>query len=387
MTEKILIIDDDLDTLRLVGLMLQKEGYQIVAAHNGKQGLLKAQEETPDLVLLDVMMPEMDGYEVARRLRQNPETAGAPILMFTAKAQLDDKVTGFDAGADDYLTKPTHPTELHAHVKALLARTVKTEKEEIELMDQRAFAVGVVSVRGGLGVSSISLNLASYLSSLGGEETILAELIPGMGSIGRELGFTSFDEVTKLLEGQPEDITKEKVKETVVEHASGLQLLLASEQPKDMVLLGSAVLQVATVFSRLRSMTDYLITDFGAGLPPVSQVLLPQCDQVVVVVEASSNSLAQAKRLLENLVNLGVESERIIVVLNNRMSSDKILSMSQAKERIGFPVSVTITPAPELFFQAARQNTTAILHQPESVTAQQFQKMGAIIVENKAKKK
>ena len=387
MTEKILIIDDDLDTLRLVGLMLQKEGYQIVAAHNGKQGLLKAQEETPDLVLLDVMMPEMDGYEVARRLRQNPETAGAPILMFTAKAQLDDKVTGFDAGADDYLTKPTHPTELHAHVKALLARTVKTEKEEIELMDQRAFAVGVVSVRGGLGVSSISLNLASYLSSLGGEETILAELIPGMGSIGRELGFTSFDEVTKLLEGQPEDITKEKVKETVVEHDSGLQLLLASEQPKDMVLLGSAVLQVATVFSRLRSMTDYLITDFGAGLPPVSQVLLPQCDQVVVVVEASSNSLAQAKRLLENLVNLGVESERIIVVLNNRMSSDKILSMSQAKERIGFPVSVTFTPAPELFFQAARQNTTAILHQPESVTAQQFQKMGAIIVENKAKKK
>ena len=68
------------------------------------------------------MMPDMDGYEVTRRLRKNPATATTPILMFTAKTQLDDKVTGFEVGADDYLTKPTHPTELQAHVKALLAR-------------------------------------------------------------------------------------------------------------------------------------------------------------------------------------------------------------------------------------------------------------------------
>src|SRR5512147_1612208 len=122
MSEKILIIDDDLDTLRLVGLMLQRQGYQISAATNGSQGLAKAFEERPDLILLDVMMPDMDGYEVTRRLRKNPATLATPILMFTAKTQLDDKVTGFEVGADDYLTKPTHPTELLAHVKALLAR-------------------------------------------------------------------------------------------------------------------------------------------------------------------------------------------------------------------------------------------------------------------------
>jgi DNA-binding response OmpR family regulator len=109
MPEKILIIDDDVDTLRLVGLMLQRQGYQISAAPNGSQGLTKALEERPDLILLDVMMPDMDGYEVTRRLRKNPATATIPILMFTAKTQLDDKVTGFEVGADDYLTKPTHP--------------------------------------------------------------------------------------------------------------------------------------------------------------------------------------------------------------------------------------------------------------------------------------
>ena len=112
MSEKILIVDDDLDTLRLVGLMLQRQGYQISAATNGQQGLDKAFEEDPDLILLDVMMPDMDGYEVTRRLRQNPATAKTPILMFTAKTQLDDKVVGFEVGANDYLTKPTHPSEL-----------------------------------------------------------------------------------------------------------------------------------------------------------------------------------------------------------------------------------------------------------------------------------
>ena len=119
MSEKILIIDDDLDTLRLVGLMLQRQGYQISAATNGQQGLEKAFEEDPDLILLDVMMPDMDGYEVTRRLRQNPSTLQTPILMFTAKTQLDDKVIGFEVGANDYLTKPTHPSELQARVKAI----------------------------------------------------------------------------------------------------------------------------------------------------------------------------------------------------------------------------------------------------------------------------
>src|SRR5688572_4374337 len=129
MAERILIVDDDVDTLRLVGIMLQRQGYQIIAASNGTQGLEKALEEKPDLILLDVMMPDMDGYEVTRRLRKNPDTSSTPILMFTAKTQLDDKVTGFEVGADDYLTKPTHPTELQSHVKALLERTaaIKTD--------------------------------------------------------------------------------------------------------------------------------------------------------------------------------------------------------------------------------------------------------------------
>lgn len=186
MAEKILIVDDDVDTLRLVGLMLQRQGYEISAASNGSQGLAKALEERPDLILLDVMMPDMDGYEVTRRLRKNPVTVAIPILMFTAKTQLDDKVTGFEVGADDYLTKPTHPTELQSHVKALLARAVHKEPKDIVTAspEQHGYVIGVLSARGGLGVSSLAANLAAGIFTRTQSDVILAELTPGQGAFG-----------------------------------------------------------------------------------------------------------------------------------------------------------------------------------------------------------
>ena len=135
MTEKILIIDDDVDTLKLVGLMLERHGYEIVVASNGALGIERAKEDTPQLILLDIMMPDMDGYEVTRRLRADPALAHIPIIMFTAKTMVDDKVAGFEAGVDDYLTKPTHPAELTAHIKAVLGRATQTQiaKPEISL--------------------------------------------------------------------------------------------------------------------------------------------------------------------------------------------------------------------------------------------------------------
>ena len=173
-------------------------------------------------------------------------------------------------------------------------------------------------------------------------------------------------------------------KKALLEHDSGLQLLPASEQPKDMKL-SNAISQSKAIFSHLRSITNYLIADFGAGLPSLSQALLPQCDQIMVVIEGFSNSIAHSKILIENLLELGIEEKQIILVLNNRMRSDMLLSLNQVKETIDFPIAVTLTPAPELFFQAINLNTTAILHEPESMTNQQFKKMVEIISENKAK--
>lgn len=130
MEKKILIIEDDPATLRLVDYSLKQEGYQTITATNGLDGIRKALSELPDLVILDVMLPGMDGFEICYRLRSEPSTEKLPILMFSAKAQEIDKETGARVGADDYLTKPSAPAEIIAHVEKLLS-TKRIAREKV----------------------------------------------------------------------------------------------------------------------------------------------------------------------------------------------------------------------------------------------------------------
>ncbi len=384
MAEKILIVDDDVDTLRLVGLMLQRQGYQISAATNGQQGLGKAVEELPDLILLDVMMPDMDGYEVTRQLRQNSLTAGIPILMFTAKTQLDDKVTGFEVGADDYLTKPTHPSELQAHVKALLTRTASREKKStVEEGSQRAYTIGVLAVRGGLGVSTISMNLAAGLFSRTQAEVALAEMVPGKGTLGLDLGLAGQKALVKFLSSAPSEITRERVKIALIPHISGVKLLLASDHPSDVHLI-SQVAQYEAIFEKLAALTRYVVLDLDSGLPPFSQKLLPECDDTVIVLEGVPNTILHTKALIEDLVKLGVKKERISVALNNRVRSDTQLPATVVQDKLGHPITVTLTPAPELLTQATRMQTAAILCQPDGVTSKQIMKLADHLIQNEA---
>jgi diguanylate cyclase (GGDEF)-like protein len=122
MPETILVVDDDPDIARFVEVNLRSAGYEVSVAGDGEEALQKADDLHPDLVLLDVMMPRIDGFEVAQRLRKNPKTANTSIIMLTAKALSTDKVLGLTAGADDYIIKPFDPIELLARVKGTLRR-------------------------------------------------------------------------------------------------------------------------------------------------------------------------------------------------------------------------------------------------------------------------
>ncbi|MBI5842046.1 MAG: response regulator [Chloroflexi bacterium] len=381
MAEKILIIDDDLDTLRLVGLMLQRQGYQISAATNGEQGLTKALEERPDLILLDVMMPDMDGYEVTRRLRKNPATVSTPILMFTAKTQLDDKVTGFEVGADDYLTKPTHPTELQAHVKALLARAVPKDTEiTTATLEQHGFVIGVLGPRGGLGVSSIAANLAASLFTRSQADVILAELTPGQGTLGLDLGAPNQKSLTEILQGSPVEVTREKVQASLSPHSSGLKLLLASENPRE-VALTSKVNNYEVLVTRLAALARFVVLDLGVGLPLFVQKILPMCHERIVVLEGAPNTIQQSKFLIDEISAMGINRKGIIAVLNNRVRSEAQMPWGQVQDRLGHSISITLTPAPELFLQAARMQTPAVVCQPTNITSQQFLKIADLILE------
>lgn len=120
---RILIIEDELAMRTALADLLAHEGHHVITAHNGEVGLAKAASENPDIVLLDVMMPKLDGFEVATQLRRLGSKV--PILMLTAKSQIDDRVRGLDAGADDYLVKPFSTDELLARVRALLRRAIR----------------------------------------------------------------------------------------------------------------------------------------------------------------------------------------------------------------------------------------------------------------------
>jgi DNA-binding response OmpR family regulator len=120
MAKRILLIEDDPSVLRAISYMLEKEGYDVLTAMNGLVGLRKAKEENPDLLVLDVMLPGIDGFEVCHRLRAESQTAQLPILMLSAKGQAADKATGLQVGADEYLTKPVERSVLLSKIEALL---------------------------------------------------------------------------------------------------------------------------------------------------------------------------------------------------------------------------------------------------------------------------
>jgi CheY-like chemotaxis protein/MinD-like ATPase involved in chromosome partitioning or flagellar assembly len=380
MSEKILIIDDDLDTLRLVGLMLQRQGYQISAATNGQQGLDKAFEENPNLILLDVMMPDMDGYEVTRRLRRNTATMETPVLMFTAKTQLDEKVIGFEVGANDYLTKPTHPSELQARVRTLLAHA-SDKKESDRIGVRRGYVIGVLGPRGGLGTTTMAVNLAAALHSRTKSDVIIAEMMPGQGALSLEMGASHPTGLADLLSlNKLNEITSDQVREALVGHPSGLKFLLASDRPRDMHLINQTA-NYEILVKRLKGLARFVVLDLGVGIQPFAEKILPACDELLIVIEGIPNTIIRATALIDDLAALGFSKKKIHVVLNNRQRSDTILPSSQVQTKLGHNILSTLTPAPELFVQATRMQIPAVVCQPDSLTTRQIMKLVDFITE------
>ena len=139
---RILVVDDEPDAIELIRFNLKASGYEVLTAEDGEEALAKARKFAPDMILLDVMLPEIDGLEVCKILRRDPATASLPIIMLTAKASEIDRVLGLEFGADDYVTKPFSPRELMLRVRNLLKRK-ESSKEEVERFQVRDIELDV----------------------------------------------------------------------------------------------------------------------------------------------------------------------------------------------------------------------------------------------------
>ena len=142
MSARILVVDDILPNVKLLEAKLKNEYYDVICAYSGAEALEKIKNEKPDMVLLDVMMPEMDGFEVCRRIKENPETEHIPVVMVTALTDTADRVNGLEAGADDFLTKPVNDTALFSRVRSLVR--LKMTMDEWRARENTATALGVI---------------------------------------------------------------------------------------------------------------------------------------------------------------------------------------------------------------------------------------------------
>jgi CheY-like chemotaxis protein/MinD-like ATPase involved in chromosome partitioning or flagellar assembly len=370
MADKILIVDDDIDSLKLIGLMLQRHGYEVVAANAGNQALSKATSEHPSLIILDVMMPDMDGYEVCRRLRANPETKAIPIIMFTAKTLVDDKVAGFEAGADDYLTKPTHPAELASRVKGILARNTTPKKAE----PVKGTTIGVIGTKGGVGTTTIALNLATAFQ-LSGENAIVADFQLGTGSLGLFIGFGQSSGMANVLSKPANEIRPSAIEPELVTHQSGLRALLSSARPKES-LMSYPIDAALSVIRSLKTMGRPIVFDLGRGLNSTVSRLQRDLDFVVLVVEPNPVGLTMARELLHELEPPGnAPTGRIHIVIVNRAPTNVQTPWHEVENALGHELRAIISPAPDPMFQAMKANVPLVVHQPNSVVSGQLMKL------------
>ena len=374
MAPKILIVDDDVDTLRMVGIMLERQGYEILAASGGVQGLAMAKAEKPDMILLDLMMPDMDGVEVTRQLRADPQTQQILIIMFTAKSQVDDKVEGFDAGADDYLTKPAQPKELVAHVKALLARAQRSPSvaTPVRELGPRGKLVGVIAAKGGVGVTTIAVNLGIGLVTKHRKSVILTDFRPGAGTMGLETGLPSLPGINQLLQIQPAEITAQSVEAALVSHPSNARFLLSSPEPQDALYL-TYVDHFAAIAYYLAHLSAVTVLDLGSLVTPINEKVLPSCNEVLVVLEPVAQTILQTRYLIDYLHKTGFEDDHITTVLVNRVRAGVQLALGQVQDHLERKVDVIFTAAPDIVNQAQLENTPMLLvKQVENVSTQQI---------------
>ena len=299
---KVLVVDDDLNIQRVLVFTLKQEGFEVLVASDGEAGVELARTGEPELILMDVAMPKLDGYAATQRIRQG-ERAGArvPIIMLTSEADVGERVKGLRAGADDDIVKPFHPLELIARIRALLARSGAGTREgsvDHATLGRLGLFYGA---KGGVGTTTIAINSGICLTQEFKRRTLLidANLQFGDLRVFLDLGLESASIVNAINEP---DLDTELFKKLVVRHHSALDLLLAPTSPEaaDIVVerqrsdpgLLSNVLGIA------RRLYDYTLIDMAKSIDDFNLQLFDEADVIWVVMTADLSCLKNVQLVL-----------------------------------------------------------------------------------------
>ena len=312
MAAKILVVDDDPNVQRLLQYTLKQEGYDVVAATDGAEGFRMWGSESPDLILLDVMLPKLDGYQVATKIRTEEGATGhVPIIMLTAEREVEQKVRGLRAGADDYLVKPFHPAELMARIKSLLARFAPRDVLLARPPLGRVHAF--YGAKGGVGTTTIAINAAIALHRELGRKVCLVDgnLQFGDHRVFLDLGLDR-KSIVDIMTAPTIDV--DLVRQVLVKHDSGIDLLLAPPSPETAEHVTPA--HMPQIIDALASLYDYVLIDIDKRLDDMSLGIIEASETVFVVMTADLSCLKNVRLVLETVSHLGYDSSKVQLVLN-----------------------------------------------------------------------
>lgn len=371
MASKILIVDDEPHALKVLGLTLHRAGYEVVGALNGPEALDKISQSKPDLVILDVMMPEMNGFEVCQRIRATPETRHLPVIMLTALAGVDDKLAGFNAGVDDYVAKPVSMKELLARVKALLARTSRVAPTIPPPSKARTLAF--IGVKGGVGTTTLAVNTA-IAATQQGIATTLVDLHSQGGAVASQLGHHPRNTLNTLLKLEPEAVEASLVQNCILSHRTGLQILPAmlgpTEQPHELTEK-----HLNKILNYLANQADLLILDLEPVLNPLTQMLLRRANRMVLVAEPDSIALRMTRGWLGALDTLGIGGNLAGAVMVHHGKADTAYSKSELEEALGRELLALIVPAPEMCLYANKIGVPMLLQERDTLIEAQLKSL------------
>jgi CheY-like chemotaxis protein len=299
MTQTILLIEDDPLGARLAELVLRSEGYEVINAHNGLEALKIAQSTPPDLILLDLMLPGLDGFEVLNRLRADPKTADTPVVVVSSKSQPADKQMAAKVGANDYLTKPYHKNELLDVVRSLLSARP-------EQAPKRGTCVLLVGPRGGE-ATPVALGIGLALAGKG-QSTTLVDLRPLSTEHSAFLGVAACP-------APPASSDPERVRKMVaqaVRHPSGLRLLNNLEGGGEAGQIVPA--DVQALCDLLLADGDFVLVDLPLYPVDVLSQAANRCALVLLVTQGDPASLAASRSALVLMERAGVGKGRTRVV-------------------------------------------------------------------------
>ena len=286
MSAKILVVDDTELNLKMVGAILLKDGYEVITARSGNEALELIKVSPPALAILDVMMPDMDGYTLCNRLRENSITAKIPIIILTALSGVEDKIKAFDSGADDFLAKPFEPQELRARVKVLLRRV--SENKSVQTSEVSGKVIAVFSLRGGVGVSMLSSNLAVSLSQIWKTPTALVDLAFMNGQSALLLDLPLRNTWADLIRSPIKELDMDQINSVLLRHDAGVHVLASPRRPEDAEGITGEYVQRA--IELLRTYYEYIILDLPHDFTETTLAGLDMADQILLCLLYTSPS-------------------------------------------------------------------------------------------------